>query len=60
MSDILVVVSKVKQFIVEKADLNTSSDFIATLSRRVENLCLEAAARAKADKRKTVKGRDLI
>jgi len=60
MSDILVVVSKVKQFIADKDDLNTASDFIETLSRRVENLCLEATARAKADKRKTVKGRDLV
>ncbi len=60
MSDILVVSSKVKKFIQEKAEFNTSGEFLTALSHRVENLCLEAAARARNDKRKTVKERDLL
>ncbi|MEK7703200.1 MAG: hypothetical protein AAB317_04490 [Nitrospirota bacterium] len=60
MSEILVVASKVKNFISEKTEFSTSAEFLEVLSHRVESLCLEAAARARADKRKTVKSRDLI
>ncbi len=59
MSDILVVSSKVKKFVREKSEFNTSSEFLAVLSRKVESICLEAIERARADKRKTVKERDL-
>ena len=60
MADILVVVSKIKKFVHEKAEVNTSSEFVEVLSQRIEKLCLESAARAKADKRKTIKARDLM
>ncbi|MFQ5949812.1 MAG: hypothetical protein ACE5J1_03910 [Nitrospiria bacterium] len=59
MSDILVVSSKVKKFIQEKAQFNTSSEFVTALSREVERVCLEAIERTRMDKRKTVKARDL-
>ncbi len=59
MADILVVSSKIKKFIREKSEFNTSAEFLQALSQRVEKLALEAIERAKADKRKTVKERDL-
>ncbi|HLG22913.1 MAG TPA: hypothetical protein VI382_08850 [Candidatus Manganitrophaceae bacterium] len=60
MSDILVVSSKIKKFVREKSEFNTSSEFLAALSQRVEKICLEAIERARMDKRKTVKERDLV
>jgi histone H3/H4 len=60
MADILVVASKVKKFIREKSGMNTSAEILEELSRKVEQLCLEAVEKAKADGRKTVKGRDLV
>jgi histone H3/H4 len=59
MADILVVASKVKKFIREKSGLSTSAEILEGLSQKVEHLCLEAIEKAKADGRKTVKGRDL-
>lgn len=59
MADILVVSSKVKKFIREKSEFNTSAEFLTALSQRVEKLAMEAIERARADKRKTVKERDL-
>ncbi len=59
MADILVVASKVKKFIREKSGLSTSAEILEGLSQKVEQLCLEAIEKAKADGRKTVKGRDL-
>jgi hypothetical protein len=59
MSEILVVTSKVKKFIREKSEFNTSGEFIEALSQRVEKLCSEAIEKARADKRKTVKERDI-
>jgi hypothetical protein len=59
MADVLVVTSKVKKFIREKSGFNTSAELIDGLSQEVEKLCLAAIDQAKADGRKTVKGRDL-
>ncbi|MCG3116143.1 MAG: NFYB/HAP3 family transcription factor subunit [Candidatus Manganitrophus sp.] len=59
MADILVVSSKIKKFIREKSEFNTSAEFLQALSQRVEKLAMEAIERARADKRKTVKERDL-
>lgn len=59
MAAILVVSSKVKKFVREKSGLSTSAEVLEALSQRVEQLCLEGIERAKADGRKTVKGRDL-
>lgn len=59
MADVLVVTSKVKKFVREKSGFNTSAELIEGLSQEVEKICLAAIERAKADGRKTVKGRDL-
>jgi histone H3/H4 len=59
MADILVVASKVKKYVREKSGFNTSAEILEVLSQRVEKLCLDAIEKAKADGRKTVKGRDL-
>ena len=59
MADVLVVTSKIKKFIREKSSFNTSAELIEALSQEVEKLCLAAIEQARADGRKTVKGRDL-
>ncbi len=59
MSDMLVVSSKIKRFVQEKAQFNTSSEFLSELSRQVENICLEAIEKTRDSKRKTLKARDL-
>jgi histone H3/H4 len=59
MSDALVVTSKIKKLIRDKSGFNTSAELIDSLSQKVEQICLSAIERAKADGRKTVKGRDL-
>lgn len=60
MSDMLVVSSKIKKFVREKAGFNTSAETLEALSQRVEKLCIEAIERARADGRKTVKARDVV
>lgn len=55
---VLVVASKVKAFIKEKADMNTSASVMEALSRVVERECLKAIENAKRDRRKTVMDRD--
>ena len=55
----LVVVSKVKKFIKQAGDLNTSSNFCDELSEFVANECREAIEKSKKSKRKTVLGRDV-
>ena len=59
MSDVLVVTSKVKAFIKEKAGLNTSANVSEELSKRVAIICEKAIENAKADGRKTVMDRDI-
>lgn len=58
MSETLVVVSKIKKFIKEKGDLNTSASAIDALSTIVEKECLKAIQTAKNANRKTVLDRD--
>lgn len=60
MSDILVVTSKVKKFIKEKGDCNTSAETIDQLSKAIEALCEKGIESAKADGRKTVMARDIV
>jgi histone H3/H4 len=60
MSDMMVVSSKIKKFVREKAGFNTSAETLEALSQRVERLCAEAIERARADGRKTVKARDVV
>lgn len=54
----LVVASKVKAYIKEKADLKCSAAVIDVLSDKVRELCDAAIAKTIADKRKTVQEKD--
>jgi len=56
--EVMVVASKVKDYIKNK-NMMTSSDAITTLSDKVCAILDEAAERAKANKRSTVKPQDL-
>ncbi|MFZ5861275.1 MAG: hypothetical protein ACOYXR_00295 [Nitrospirota bacterium] len=60
MAEMLVVSSKIKRLVREKADFNTSAETLDALSQRVEKMCLDAIERARADGRKTVKARDIV
>lgn len=57
---VLIVVSKVKTYIKEKSQMNTSDKVSEALTERVRQLCDEAIERAKADGRKTVMDRDFM
>jgi histone H3/H4 len=57
--EILVVASKVKKYIKEKAGMNTSDKIMDFLSDIVRKECDQAIERAKADGRKTVMDRDM-
>lgn len=52
MAETLVVVSKIKKFIKEKAELSTSAGAIDKLSEIVEKECLKAAQKSKRSKQK--------
>ncbi len=56
--DVLVVVSKLKNYIRSKADMNTSGNVTAKLSDIIRQKCDEAIEKAKQDGRKTVMDRD--
>jgi histone H3/H4 len=58
MSDLLVVASKVKQYIKEKSQMNTSASTLEALTAVVKTACDQAISRAQADGRKTVMDRD--
>jgi len=60
MADVLVVTSKVKKYIKEKGEMNTSAETIDMLSKAIERLCAKGIESAKADGRKTVMARDII
>jgi histone H3/H4 len=60
MSQVLVVASKVKAYIKEKAGMNTSASVIEALSNIIEQECNKAIENAKAEKRKTVMDRDFV
>jgi histone H3/H4 len=57
-AEILIVASKLKQYVKEKHDLNTSADVMEALSHAVRRLTDQAAGKAKAEGRKTLMGRD--
>jgi histone H3/H4 len=54
----LIVISKVKKFIKEKADMNTSAGFFAPLNEDIIKACRDAMAHAQKLGRKTVMGKD--
>lgn len=60
VADVLVVTSKVKKFIKEQGDCNTSAETIDILSKAMEKLCRKGVESAKADGRKTVMARDIV
>jgi histone H3/H4 len=54
----LIVISKVKKFIKEKADMNTSANFFEPLNNDIVKACRDAMAHAQKLGRKTVMGKD--
>ena len=56
--DVLVVVSKLKNYIRNASEMNTSASCAAVLSKMVKGLCDQAIEHAKKDGRKTVMDRD--
>lgn len=58
MADMLVVKSKVREY-AKKKKLNLGGDAAEALSREVARLVDRAAERAKANRRSTIKGRDV-
>ncbi len=58
MADSLIVGSKVKAFNKSKA-VHTSGDFMEALNKKVMALLSDAAGRAKANKRATLRPQDL-
>ncbi len=56
--EVLVVVSKLKAFVKEAFDLNTSADVIPVLSDVLRNECQKASQSAHRDGRKTLMARD--
>jgi histone H3/H4 len=54
----LIVISKVKKFIKEQADFNTSAGFFEPLNQDVVQACKDALAHAQKLGRKTVMGKD--
>lgn len=58
VDDVLIVASRLKQYITDRADMNTSADVLEALSDIVRAHTDRAIDQARADGRKTVKGRD--
>ena len=56
--EILIVVSKMKQYISDRHDMNTSGDVADILSHYVRQLCDQASDQARKEGRKTVMARD--
>ncbi len=57
--EVLVVASKVKSFIKDQGQCNTSSETIEVLSKEVEKILMRAIQSAKTQGRKTVMARDV-
>lgn len=56
--EVLVVISKLKNYIREKSDFNTAGSVAPKVSDIIRNLCEQAIANARKDGRKTVMDRD--
>lgn len=54
----LIVISKVKKYIKDKADMNTSAGFFEPLNADIMKACRDALAHAQKLGRKTVMGKD--
>lgn len=57
--EVLVVTSKVKNYIREQSGMNTSAGVFDVLSDRLREICDQAIESARRDGRKTVKDRDV-
>jgi len=57
---ILVVASKVKNYIKDKSEMNTSAKVMEALTQKVSGLCDQAIENAKREGRKTVMDRDFL
>lgn len=57
--EILIVASRLKAYIDRKSGMNTSADVLPVLSDLVREAALDAIDAARADGRRTVKGRDV-
>jgi histone H3/H4 len=57
-TEILIVASKLKQYVKDKYDMNTSANVMEALSREVRRLTDRAVEKAKAEGRKTLMDRD--
>jgi histone H3/H4 len=58
--EVLVVASKIKNYIRSKSDMNTSAGVFDVLSDRIREMCDKAIENALRDGRKTVKDRDIV
>ncbi len=58
-NEVLVVASKVKNYIKDKGEMKTSGNVLNTLSDRLRTLCDDAIESARSDGRKTVLDRDI-
>lgn len=58
--DTLVVVSKVKKFIKDTSDFNTSQCCIDALTDKIVEICRQSIENARTAGRKTVMGRDVV
>jgi len=56
--NVLVVVSKLKNYIRSKSEMNTSGNVAPKLTEIIQSLCDQAIERARSDGRKTVMDRD--
>jgi len=56
--EVLVVASKVKNYIRTQSGMNTSATVMDALSRKIRKMCDQAIEHAKQDGRKTVMDRD--
>ena len=56
--EVLVVASKVKTYVREKSDMNTSAGIFDVISDKIRATCDRAIENARNDGRKTVKDRD--
>lgn len=57
-TEVLIVASKLKQYVKDKYDLSTSANVMDALSREVRRLTDRAVEKAKAEGRKTLMDRD--
>ncbi len=57
-AEVLVVASKLKDYIRKKSGMNTSASVLEALSNKLRSLCDQAIENAKTEGRKTVMDRD--